>query len=251
MPFTPAHVAAVLPLRGRWGIPFAALAAGSMSPDLSYFLPFTLTRSATHSIWSIPTWDLLLGMAMWLAWRWAAPALHDMAPGPIRRRWRPYRKLHSRWWVVPLAVMIGSATHVVWDSFTHTGYPGSSIAALAATYPSPIGPMAGYRWLQYTSGAVGLGLVLWTGYRQPVRQTPPRRKPFLAVIVPAVLFAGALIGVAIRTAVMVAPGGRRGLVFTSVTSSISGAGLSLILLCLVHALSPDGQSSSLRGSSRS
>lgn len=93
MPFTPAHVAAVLPLRGRWGLPFAALAAGSMSPDLPYFLPFTLTRAATHSIWS-----------------------------------------------VPLAVMIGAATHVAWDSFTHTGYPGSSFATLAATYPSSAGP---------------------------------------------------------------------------------------------------------------
>ena len=41
MPFTPSHVAAILPLAGRRdrGLPLAALAAGSMSPDLPYFQP--------------------------------------------------------------------------------------------------------------------------------------------------------------------------------------------------------------------
>lgn len=75
MPLTPAHVAAVLPLRGRWNLPFAALAAGSMSPDLGYFLPFSsrMPRHATHSVVGIVTWDLLFGVAMWLVWRWAVP----------------------------------------------------------------------------------------------------------------------------------------------------------------------------------
>jgi len=236
MPFTPAHVAAVLPLRGRLGLPFAALAAGSMSPDLPYFLPFSLSRASTHSLWGIPTWDLLFGMALWMAWHWSSPALHDMAPGIIRRRWPPPGSTLSRWWIVPLAVMIGSATHVLWDSFTHSGYPGATIEALAAIYPSPIGPMPGYRWLQYTSGAVGLAIVAWVGLRQPVRATPPRHRPLIAAFAPALLLAGALLGVAVRVTAMAAPAGRRDLVFTSVTSSISGAGLALVLLCLFHAL---------------
>ena len=247
MPFTPSHVAAVLPLRGRLGLPFAALAAGSMSPDLPYFLPFTMTREATHSVLSIPTWDLLFGIAMWLVWRWTAPALHDMAPGFIRRRWQPRDATHSRWWIVPLAVMIGAATHVVWDSFTHTGYPGSTIAALAATYPSPIGPFPGYRYLQYITGALGLALVLWVGIHQPVRVTPPRRQPLMAAVAPAVFLAGALVGVAVRVVVLAPPAGRRDLVFASVTSSISGAGLALIVLCLFHALAAPRNSRQVQG----
>ena len=251
MPFTPAHVAAVLPLRGRLGLPFAALAAGSMSPDLLYFLPFSLPRAATHSVWSIPTWDLLFGMAMWLAWSWAVPALHDMAPAIIRRRWQPYIDTHPRWWIIPLAVMIGAAIHVLLDSFTHTGYPGSSFAILSATYPSPVGPLAGYRWLQYSTGAVGLAIVLWVGFHQPIRKTVPRRLPFMAAIAPAVFFAGALLGVAVRTTLMVVPTSRRDLAFTVVTSSISGAGLSLVLLCLFHALAKRDHSRPLQVNNRS
>lgn len=236
MPFTPAHVAAVLPLRGRWGLPFAALAAGSMSPDLPYFLPFSLSRASTHGIWGIATWDLLFGLVLWFAWRWASPALHDMAPGIIRRRWRITSGTGFRWWMVPLAVMIGSATHVLWDSFTHSGYPGASIDVLSAVYPSPIGPMLGYKWLQYISGAAGLAIVAWVGLRQPVRATSARRLPLLAGIAPAVFLAGALLGVAFRLGAMEAPAGRIDLVILSVVSSISGAGLALVVLCTIHAL---------------
>lgn len=236
MPFTPSHVAAVLPLRGRMGLPFAALAAGAMSPDLDYFLPFSLSRSATHSAWSIPTWDLLFGVVMWLTWRWAAPALRDISPQPIRERWRPAPPAQGGWWLVLLAIMIGSATHVLWDSVTHAGTYFSRLAPLAAIYPSPIGGLFGYRYLQYVSGAVGLAIVAWAGFRQPVRDTEPRRQPHTAAIAPALFFAGALLGVAVRTAVLDAPPDRRSLVFASVTSSISGAGLALILVCVFHTI---------------
>ncbi len=238
MPFTPAHVAAVLPLRGRVALPFAALAAGSMSPDLPYFLPFgaSIPRHVTHSALSIITWDLVLGLAMWITWRMLAPTLHDVAPAPIRNRWRLPTAAQPQWLIVALAVMIGAATHVVWDSFTHAGYWGSSLAPLAASYPSPRGPMAGFRYLQYASGAVGLVIVLWFGYRQPSVRPAPRRQPNTAAITPALIFAAALLGVAVKVTTMHDPGDRRALVFATVTSSISGAAVGLIVACMVHAL---------------
>jgi hypothetical protein len=51
MPFTLAHPAAAVPLRGclgRFGV-LSALVIGSMTPDCSYFLPWTVPRSETHS----------------------------------------------------------------------------------------------------------------------------------------------------------------------------------------------------------
>ncbi len=238
MPFTPAHVAAVLPLRGRFHLPFAALVAGSMSPDLTYFLPFgaSISRRLTHSALSIVTWDLVFGLALWLVWRGLAPILHDVAPTPIRERWRLPTGPMPQWWAVALAVMIGAATHVVWDSFTHAGYWGSSLAPLAATYPSPRGPMAGYRYLQYASGAIGFAIVLWVGFRQRRTHHSPRRQPVTAAVAPALVFTGALLAVALKVTTMQDPMDRRALVFTTVTSSISGAAVGLIAVCIVHAV---------------
>lgn len=240
MPFTPAHVAAVLPLRGRLHLPFAALAAGSMSPDLPYFLPFSaaIPRFVTHSVGGVFTWDLLFGLAMWLAWRWIAPIMHDVVPSPIRNRWRPPAGTGHppAWWAVGLAVIIGSATHVLWDFFTHAGHWATTVGPLATTYPSPRGSMAGYRYLQYASGAVGLAVVLWVGYRQPGTPSGPRRQPGTAALAPALVFAGALMAVAVRVTTMHDATDRRALVFATVTSSISGAALALVLVCALHAL---------------
>ena len=209
-----------------------------MSPDLPYFLPHggSIPRFVTHNALSIVTWDLVLGLAMWMIWRALAPSLHDMAPTPVRARWHLPAGAPPLWWSVALAVMIGAATHVAWDALTHAGPLSSSIDALTATYPSPRGPMAGYRYLQYASGAVGLALVLWAGFRSPATGPTPRRQPALAALAPAVVFGGALLGVGVRVATMHDPSDRRALVFATVTSSISGAGLALILLCAIHTI---------------
>ena len=120
MPFTPSHVAAVLPLRGRAGLPFAALAAGSMSPDLLYYLPGFGWSPAipTHSLLGVVTWDLAFGLLIWMAWCWAAGPLRDMSPDVLRSRWREPGSGFPGWRLAPIAVAIGSLTHVVWDSFT-------------------------------------------------------------------------------------------------------------------------------------
>ena len=183
MPFTPAHVAAVIPLRGRAGLPFAALAAGSMSPDLPYYLLGTGWQPvpATHSLWAVPTWDLLFGLVMWAAFRRASQPLHDLSPEVVRRRWRLADVAASRWWLTPVAVLIGSLTHLLWDEFTHPGRFGTAnLAMLAATYPSPIGPLEGYRYLQYGSGLFGLAVLAWVGLRASVGPAVPRRQPVLA-----------------------------------------------------------------------
>lgn len=237
MPFTPAHVAAVLPLRGRAHLPFAALAIGSMSPDLPYFLPTSafVPRAVTHSVTGIITWDLLLGLALWLVWQWTTPILYDVAPRPVRSRWQPSTDVDHAWWAVVLALVIGSATHVLWDSLTHAGHFATTVGPLAETYPGPRGSMAGYRYMQYASGAVGLGIVALAGFRQPSSPPAARQQPGTAALAPALVFAGALVAVALRVTTMHDPSDRRALVFATVTSSISGAGIALIVVCLLHA----------------
>ena len=72
MPFTPAHVAAVLPLVGKgrpkWAVP-SALVIGSMVPDLLYFVPIRSDRTLSHSLTGIVTFDLALGLLCVALWR--------------------------------------------------------------------------------------------------------------------------------------------------------------------------------------
>ena len=81
MPFTPAHVAAVLPVvgrRGRWVVP-AAWVVGSMSPDLVYFTPVGWVRPLSHSLTGLLTLDPALGVLV--ARRVVDPA-RSGRPGP-------------------------------------------------------------------------------------------------------------------------------------------------------------------------
>lgn len=203
MPFTPSHVAAVLPLRGRngRGLPLAALAAGSMSPDLLYFVPGVPADwyQQTHAPWGIVSWDLALGLLAWAAFHLLAPALHDLAPASVRERWRPARAGRPWWWLVPSGVAVGAATHVLWDDFTHANrYASTHIALLADYYASPLGPTPGFEYAQFVSSAAGLAIVAWVGFRRPRQRAGRRRHPRLARFLPWAVAAGGIIGVPLR-----------------------------------------------------
>src|SRR5260370_6872463 len=63
MPFTLAHPAAILPLRGLRYLRTAPLIIGAMTPDLPYYVParFGLFRPETHSVTVSFTTCLVLG----------------------------------------------------------------------------------------------------------------------------------------------------------------------------------------------
>ncbi|MGC3953433.1 MAG: DUF4184 family protein [Propionicimonas sp.] len=242
MPYTPSHIAAVLPLRGKGGagLPLAGLAAGSMSPDLVYFLPTPnwAIAAQTHSWWGILTWDLLLGTCLWLAWRLASHSLHGLVPDPIRRRWRPAGWPSSLvgFALVVAAVVVGSATHVLWDEFTHVGRFGAThLPLLAASYPTPIGMVPGFRLLQYASTVIGLASVVWVGLRQPVVWDPPRSQPALARAAAWLVPAGTVAAVIARLTVVDLTS-RREVTFAAATVALTGAIATTALLCLVHAV---------------
>ena len=256
MPFTPSHIAAILPLRGRHtiGLPLAALAAGSMSPDLLYFQPvvdWRLVSPATHSVAGILSWDLLFGIVMWAAWRAGAKPFHDLAPDAIRSRWNPAgwpTKVRSWLMVVP-AVLIGAVTHVLWDEFTHAGRFGATqIPAIGASYPMPWGPFPGYRLLQYASGAIGLAIIIWVGARQTPRGQEPRPRTGLARVtawlVPLAAVSGAVMGVWMLND----PTQLRAVAFAAITTAI-GTGVTVLMVLIVgHALTGNRQRTSDRPS---
>lgn len=237
MPFTPAHIAAVLPLRGRAGLPFAALAAGSMSPDLTYYLPGEkwVPTPATHSFWGIVTWDLLFGLLMWVVWCLAREPLFDLAPQSIRSRWSRAKSKFWGWRSAPLAVLIGSTSHVVWDEFTHVGRFGAThFAVLANTYPSPLGPLEGFRYLQYASGVFGLLLLSWAWFRSPTVAQPDRSHPLMARLSPLVVVSCGCLAVALRL-VEVGWTDWRSAAFAMATSGIGGVVIATAALCIGYS----------------
>ena len=65
MPFTVSQAAAVLALRRFWRLALAALMIGSMSPDFSYFTPWT-RYLYTHSIPALFWFCWPLGFTLWI-----------------------------------------------------------------------------------------------------------------------------------------------------------------------------------------
>jgi hypothetical protein len=160
VPFTGSHPAAILPFL-RTPLPASALVAGSIAPDLPYYVPVDFPLR-THTALSVVSTDLVLGLVAWALWHGvlAAPAL-AASPAGLRARLTGLPdglgvRLPRLGWVLA-ALAVGAATHVLWDEFTHPRRWGTEhIPALAQTW----GPLAGYRWLQYASGLVGLVVLL-------------------------------------------------------------------------------------------
>ncbi len=131
MPLTlPTHPVAVLPIK-MWRpdrFDGVALVLGSIAPDvgyafLGYGLPLIEHGHAWHALlwWSLPL--TLLGT--WLV-RWAAPVVAAHLPGP-GRDFAVLGEVRRPWWVTVRSALLGAATHLAWDSFTHATLDGRLI----------------------------------------------------------------------------------------------------------------------------
>ncbi len=204
MPFTLAHPAAVLPLRGVARLRTAPLILGAMAPDLPDFLPGGLGRyvRATHAFVNSFTIDLLLGYlalaAIVLLQRPLAALLWPRARRLCLRALEPFRGARAWAWAGP-AILIGVWTHLLWDSFTHRdGWIVHHLAALSA--PLTLGPYHGtvYHALQYLSSIVGLCvMVLWyerlpVGRGSQAHSSRSAAAPVLLLVVAAAALIGSV-----------------------------------------------------------
>jgi len=168
MPFTLAHPAAILPLRGIRYLRTAPLVIGALIPDLPYYVPGRLMHlhPDTHSIAGAFSTDLVLGYLMLAAVvvlrRPLTALLTPRARGLCLGALRPFARWQE-WAAAPLAILLGVWSHLLWDSFTHeSGWMVRRVALLSA--PVTIGPYTGTlcHVLQYLSSAFGLAvLALW------------------------------------------------------------------------------------------
>ncbi|NUP82255.1 MAG: DUF4184 family protein [Nonomuraea sp.] len=180
MPFTPSHIAAVLPLAGsararRFADPWA-LALGTMVPDLPIFLPFLPAYGDWHSWTGVLTLDLVAVLVL-------LPLFHGVLRDPLIALLPPslagraalLRPGRPRVAAVVAGALIGSATHVFWDSFTHS----YASARWGEWLDTPVhGTIKLFGVLQYTSSVVGLAVVVWWVWRglsrMPAAEVPER-----------------------------------------------------------------------------
>ena len=182
MPITPAHAAAAWPLhRAFRRLPAAALVIGTTAPDLEYVLRMQPVGRFGHTPVGLFVFCLPVTVVLWWAWRAAIrPALTPLLPPGIRAAAQappPGRATDA----VPLAMvaaLLGAATHILWDGFTHeTGWVAALDPAMrrvpAATLPwSP-----GFGIAQFLSSVVG-GLLVLLWIIREWRRWPPEARRF-------------------------------------------------------------------------
>jgi hypothetical protein len=178
MPFTAAHPAAILPLlrHSRW---FSAtgLVVGSISPDFQYFLLLPIFRYSGHTLQGLLFFNLPIALLIATVFHLLVrrPAVAHL-PGWLKQRalavptldWLAY--LRQRWFVFASSVIIGAATHIFWDAFTHdSGYFVERWPILTHMVPLPLlgRDMMLCRIIQHTSTVVGSLAILAYTWRQP------------------------------------------------------------------------------------
>lgn len=143
MPFTFAHPALVLPLTflpRKW-FSLTGLIIGSLTPDFEYFLKMKIESHYSHTFAGLFWFDIPIGILLaFLFHQVVRNPLFDHLPLSFRAKvirfkdfnWVGYFKQNS--FKVILSILIGAASHILWDSFTHsTGYFVSVIPFLSSS----------------------------------------------------------------------------------------------------------------------
>lgn len=174
MPFTASHAAAVLPLHRYTKLPLTALMVGSMAPDFGYIFSYEASRQLTHSFAGLFVFCLPVGLLVWLFYvailekatitllsdRWHTRFAHTDAITPA---------LIAR---ASIAIILGAATHLLWDAFTHRG------TFVTRAFPALLGPTPGASWMPIYHLLHGLssivGLVILVNWAQHLHRQPAK-----------------------------------------------------------------------------
>jgi hypothetical protein len=168
MPFTLAHPAAVVPLAKAHpkGLVLSALVVGSMAPDFEYFLRLALVMTWSHTFIGIFTFCLPISLiVLWVYHRLQKQALAALLPERLYRRvsfaFGEFTFLPlQRFGRICLSILLGGATHLIWDGFTHDS------TLLSLTVPLWDGfELQLNKILQDLSTALGLLLLAYWGWK--------------------------------------------------------------------------------------
>lgn len=140
----------------------APFVVGAMTPDFEYLLRLEPLSLVSHSVRGLFVFCLPVGMFVWVLWEWLVRPvgcdLVALAPADATDR----RGSASAWLLSIVALLLGSASHVGWDAFTHRyawgpdHFPGLLQPAFALG--GTVVPW--FNLLQHLSTVVGAAIVL-------------------------------------------------------------------------------------------
>ncbi len=168
MPFTPAHTAIVLPLINRRKFSATALIVGSVAPDFEYFFKMSVHSEHSHTLPGLLYFNLPVVILLSFVFHLIVKRnLLQNSPAFIQRRFNPLLQLNFRRyfrdnvWVFIISALLGAASHIFWDAFTHGRgffvqhlwfYPGRFVPFDGVNYPL-------WYALQHISTVVGLAVL--------------------------------------------------------------------------------------------
>ena len=180
MPFTFSHPAIVLPLTflpRKW-FSLTGLVIGSLTPDFEYFLRMRIKSNYSHTIDGLFWFDLPLGLLLaFLFHNIVRDRLFDNLPKFLKSRfvtfkqfdWHGYFK--PNWFVVAISILIGAASHIFWDSFTHDhGYFVQTIPALQKAVDFLGRQIPILKILQHSSTLLGGLVIAFAIYKLPTKK---------------------------------------------------------------------------------
>lgn len=161
MPFTFSHPAIVFPFRR--GLSLTGLIIGSMSPDFEYFITMRISSTHGHSLLGLFYYDLPISIA--IAFLFHVFIRKDFIlhlPSPLKSRLLPYADFDwittfkKKYILIIVSMIVGSLSHILWDSFTHeTGFFVSKIAFLRETLILYNINLPIYKLAQHSSTIIG------------------------------------------------------------------------------------------------
>lgn len=181
MPFTFSHPAIILPLTylpRKW-FSLTGLVIGSLTPDFEYFLRMRIKSTYSHSIDGIFWFDLPLGLLLaFIFHNIVRDSLFDNLPPFLKSRFSTfkqfdwYRYFKKNWIVVTISIIIGAASHIFWDSFTHDhGYFVQTIPALQNSVDFLGRQIPILKILQHSSTLLGGLVIAFAIYKLPTNKT--------------------------------------------------------------------------------
>lgn len=179
MPFTVSHAAAAYPLRrllGRYAV-WSALIIGTAMPDLPYFLPLGVPRRVSHSELGLLYYCLPLGVSLYVLFHCVMKRpLTELLPESTRVRLDRHafddRLPQVAWTAVVISILIGAASHLAWDAFTHADAAGVEWVPVLSQPLAHVGDhtVHAHAFLQHASTLFGLA-VLGMAYHRWHRRT--------------------------------------------------------------------------------
>lgn len=195
MPFTFAHPLAVLPFLKKRFFSATGLIAGSIAPDFESFLRMRSFSEHSHTLGGVFYFDLPFGFLLaWLFHKIIKDVLVENSPSFVQQRLVTLRQvdfasyLHQNFLIFTYSVIVGSATHILWDSFTHGG---AFMSSLVPFINETVVPFRGARYpmwytLQHISSTIGLLAVIVYFLKQKPQACSPSNPSlifWLAVII--------------------------------------------------------------------